>query len=109
LLSVFFKRDVAQPGSVPRSGRGGRWFESSRPDSNESGETKRRASFSALFFQLVTCPARGCWSEIRPTTTEIGLNFGGFIAQPDKEKKIMITFDKKHLKNQSLCKILSAF
>ena len=25
-------RDVAQPGSAPRSGRGGRWFESSHPD-----------------------------------------------------------------------------
>ena len=27
-----FYRDVAQSGSVSRSGRGGRWFESSRPD-----------------------------------------------------------------------------
>lgn len=25
-------RDVAQPGSASRSGRGGRWFESSHPD-----------------------------------------------------------------------------
>jgi hypothetical protein len=25
-------RDVAQPGSASRSGRGSRWFESSRPD-----------------------------------------------------------------------------
>jgi hypothetical protein len=35
---AFFKslrgssRDVAQPGRAPRSGRGGRWFKSSRPD-----------------------------------------------------------------------------
>ena len=28
------KRDVAQPGSVLRSGRRGRWFESSHPDLN---------------------------------------------------------------------------
>ncbi len=27
-----FHRDVAQPGSVLRSGRRGRWFESSHPD-----------------------------------------------------------------------------
>lgn len=35
LLSLFLQnsiRDVAQSGSVPRSGRGGRWFESSHPD-----------------------------------------------------------------------------
>jgi hypothetical protein len=41
MLSIFwkynyiclpFKRDVAQPGSVLRSGRRGRWFESSHPD-----------------------------------------------------------------------------
>ncbi len=29
---VRFYRDVAQPGSVLRSGRRGRWFESSHPD-----------------------------------------------------------------------------
>ena len=29
-------RDVAQPGRAPRSGRGGRWFKSSRPDHNIS-------------------------------------------------------------------------
>ncbi len=27
-----FSRDVAQSGRAPRSGRGGRWFKSSRPD-----------------------------------------------------------------------------
>ena len=27
-------RDVAQSGRAPRSGRGGRWFKSSRPDHN---------------------------------------------------------------------------
>ena len=36
-------RGVAQPGSVLRSGRRGRWFESSRPDKNESGETEHEA------------------------------------------------------------------
>ena len=30
-------RDVAQPGSVRRSGRRGRWFESSHPDLSGSG------------------------------------------------------------------------
>ncbi len=29
--SIYF-RDVAQPGSAPRWGCGGRWFKSSRPD-----------------------------------------------------------------------------
>ena len=29
---MFNFRAVAQPGSAPRSGRGGRWFESSHPD-----------------------------------------------------------------------------
>ena len=29
---MFNFRAVAQPGSAPRSGRGGRWFESSLPD-----------------------------------------------------------------------------
>jgi hypothetical protein len=31
-LCGYFIRDVAQPGSVLRSGRRGRWFESSHPD-----------------------------------------------------------------------------
>lgn len=31
-IFVFPKRDVAQPGSALRSGRRGRWFESSHPD-----------------------------------------------------------------------------
>jgi hypothetical protein len=31
-LSVLVNRGVAQPGSAPRSGRGGRRFESSHPD-----------------------------------------------------------------------------
>src|SRR6185436_10847353 len=30
-----FPRDVAQPGSAPALGAGGRWFESSRPDEVE--------------------------------------------------------------------------
>ena len=30
-------RDVAQPGSALRSGRRGRWFESSHPDKNYKG------------------------------------------------------------------------
>lgn len=40
---VFFKvfRDVAQPGSAPRSGRGGRWFESSHPDKMAFKENQR--------------------------------------------------------------------
>ena len=37
-------RDVAQPGSVPAWGAGGRWFESSRPD-------RLRV---AIFFNVVT-------------------------------------------------------
>ena len=32
-VSTKFARDVAQPGSALRSGRRGRWFESSHPDS----------------------------------------------------------------------------
>jgi hypothetical protein len=32
LISIFFLRDVAQLGSALRSGRRGRWFESSHPD-----------------------------------------------------------------------------
>ena len=32
LIAGYFFRDVAQPGSVRRSGRRGRWFESSHPD-----------------------------------------------------------------------------
>jgi hypothetical protein len=30
--ALFVSRDVAQPGRAPRSGRGSRWFKSSRPD-----------------------------------------------------------------------------
>ena len=36
-----FLRDVAQPGSAPRSGRGGRWFESSHPDQFSIAELQR--------------------------------------------------------------------
>lgn len=36
-------RDVAQSGSAPRSGRGGRWFESTRPD-----QFFRRSAFIIL-------------------------------------------------------------
>ena len=32
VVHYIFFRDVAQPGSASRSGRGGRWFESSHPD-----------------------------------------------------------------------------
>jgi hypothetical protein len=32
MIKFAILRDVAQPGSAPRSGRGGRWFESSHPD-----------------------------------------------------------------------------
>ena len=32
IIILFSVRDVAQPGSVPAWGAGGRWFESSRPD-----------------------------------------------------------------------------
>src|SRR6187399_2839180 len=42
-------RDVAQPGSVPAWGAGGRWFESSRPDLKKALE-KSRAFFT---FELV--------------------------------------------------------
>lgn len=35
-LHCFLRRDVAQPGSAPRSGRGGRRFESGHPDKKKS-------------------------------------------------------------------------
>ncbi len=38
---LYIRRAVAQPGSAPRSGRGGRWFESSLPDrQNQTGKNK---------------------------------------------------------------------
>ena len=41
---IFGFRDVAQSGSVLRSGRRGRWFESSHPDFARRSLWRRRAS-----------------------------------------------------------------
>jgi hypothetical protein len=55
ILKIFFTiftfvhhRGVAQSGSVLRSGRRGRWFESSRPDSKVTGII--RVPFPFLLF-----------------------------------------------------------
>src|SRR5690606_31036747 len=45
-LQPQFDRDVAQLASAPRSGRGGRVFESPHPD------TLKKAGFTSLFFYL---------------------------------------------------------
>ena len=44
LRQVYFFRDVAQLASAPRSGRGGRPFESDHPDNKESGISNHRES-----------------------------------------------------------------
>ena len=51
LLLIF--RDVAQSGSVPRSGRGGRWFESSHPDI--SLKTGTNLLISVSLFPFFVC------------------------------------------------------
>ncbi len=42
---VLLNRDVAQPGSALRSGRRGRWFESSHPDNQKSLLAKHWQAF----------------------------------------------------------------
>ena len=52
---VRFYRDVAQPGSVLRSGRRGRWFESSHPDTENYlfAITNSIATLAQLVEQLI--------------------------------------------------------
>ncbi len=48
----FVSRDVAQPGSALRSGRRGRWFESSHPDFALQSPTCRQAGLASEGFLL---------------------------------------------------------
>jgi putative endonuclease len=50
-IEFLFFRDVAQPGSVPAWGAGGRWFESSRPD--KSALENSRAFFMQFFVYIL--------------------------------------------------------
>jgi hypothetical protein len=55
------RRDVAQPGSAPASGAGGRWFKSSHPDQEFKvyGISRKpffvHATLDATFFHIPAC------------------------------------------------------
>src|SRR5437016_919870 len=73
-------RDVAQPGSAPALGAGGRWFESSRPDLywtriRPGRSAADRGTICEVATQLCAASARG--EQVRPDTEQFRDAFDG--------------------------------
>ena len=70
----FGRRDVAQSGSAPQWGCGGRWFESSRPD-HRSPKTLEAAVGHHRLTMASNYVAIGCSYKLQPRNVKVEKTF----------------------------------